>query len=202
MRKYLLLIAVLLLTACTSEPKPLITTTKVDNNKSKEMASLKMSLAEYTKATISKDIDTLVTFIYPKAFTIVPKDKMIMMLTKTFSSGNVPEIKDVHHTKIEPIKKYDAGVYSIITSSMTTVIKSPQPDNQKVEEYLLETLQKQIGSRGTVTFDKEKHLFNIQHSNKTIALNEEGSWKFIGFKQAKKYIDKGIFPLELIEKLN
>lgn len=201
MRKYLLLIAVLLLTACTSEPKPVFTK-KIDNNASKEITSLKMALSEYTKATISKDIDTLVGFIYPKAFTIVPKDRMITMLRKTFSSGNVPEVKDVTHTKIEPIKKYDAGVYSIITSSMTTVIKSPKPDNPKAETYLLTTLQKQVGSRGTVTFDKEKHLFNIQHSNKTIALNEEGSWKFIGFKQAKKYIEKGIFPLELIDKLN
>ena len=200
MRKYLLLIAVLVLTACTSEPKPSFT--NIDKNDSKEMKSLKISLSEYTEATISNDIDTLVGFIYPKAFTFLPKEKMIKMFKKTFSSGNAPEVKDVNHTKIEAIKKYDAGIYSIITSSMTTVIKSPKPDNQKAEAYLLTTLQKQIGSRGTVTFDKEKHLFNIQHSNKTIALNEEGSWKFIGFKQAKKYIEKGIFPLTLIDKLN
>ena len=201
MRKYLLLIAVLLFTACTSEPQPQPPFAGIDKNDSKEMKALKISLSEYTEATVSNDIETLVEFIYPKAFTVVPKEKMIKMLKETFTSGNVPNVKDVKHTKIEAIKKYDAGIYSIITSSMTTVIKSPRPDDKKFEEYMLTTLQKQIASRGTVTLDKEKHLFNIQHSNKTIALNEKGSWKFIGFKQAKKYIDKGIFPLELINKL-
>jgi len=201
MRKNILLIAILLFTACTSEPQPSSTgIDKKDNNK--EMKALKSSLSEYTEATVSNDIEKLVGFIYPKAFTIIPKEKMINMFKKTFSSGNVPKVKDVKHTKIEDIKKYDKGVYSIITSSMTTVIKSPRPDDKKFEEYMLTTLQKQIASKGTVTLNKEKHLFNIQHSNKTIALNEEGSWKFIGFKQAKKYIDKGIFPLMLIEKLN
>ena len=200
MKKYLLLIAVLLITACTSEPQP-SSFAGIDKKDSKEMKSLKISLSEYTEATISNDINTLVGFIYPKTFAIVPKEKMIQMMKKAFSSDNLPRVKDVHHIKIEAIKKYDEGIYSIITSSMTTVIKSPKPDNQKAEAYLLKTLQKQIGSRGTVSLDKEKHLFNIQHSNKTIALNEEGSWKFIGFKQAKKYIEKGIFPLMLIDKL-
>ena len=200
MKKYLLLIAVLLFTACTSEPQPSVVSVKKTN--SKDMKSLKISLSKYTEATVSNDIDTLVGFIYPKAFTIVPKEKMLKMFKKTFSSGKIPKVKDIKHTKIESIKKYDAGVYSIITSSMTTVIKSPRPNDKKFEEYMLTTLKKQIASRGTVTLDKEKHLFNIQHSNKTIALNEENSWKFIGFKQAKKYIDKGIFPSMLIDKLN
>ncbi len=199
MRKYLLLIAVLLLTACTPEPKSSFT--NIDKNDSKEMKSLKISLSEYTEATISNNIEILVSFMYPKVFTVVPKEKMLKMLTKTFHSGNVPKVKNVKHIKIEAIKKYDAGIYSIITSSMTTVIKSPRPNDKKFEEYMLTTLQNQIASRGTVTLDKEKHLFNIQHTNKTIALNEEGSWKFIGFKQAKKYIAKGIFPLMLIDKL-
>jgi len=203
MRNYLLFVVILLLTACTSStPEPNLAKANIDKNDSKEMKALKISLLHYSEATMSNDIETLVGFIYPKAFTIVPKEKMIEMLTKTFNSGNVPKVKDVKHTKIDTIKKYDAGLYSIITSSMTTVIKSPRPDDKKFEAYMLTTLQKQIASRGTVTLDKEKHLFNIQHSNQTIALNENGSWKFVGFKQAKKYIDKGIFPLMLIDKLN
>jgi len=199
MRKYLLLIVILLFTACTSEPQP--SASGINKSDNKEMKSLKTSLSEYTEATVSNDINKLVGFIYPKAFTIIPKEKMVSMFKKTLSSGNIPKVKDVKHTKIEAIKKYDAGVYSIITSSMTTVIKSPRPNDKKFEEYMLKTLQKQIASKGMVTLNREKHLFNIQHSSKTIALNEDGSWKFIGFKQAKKYIEKGVFPKELIEKL-
>jgi hypothetical protein len=200
MKNFLLLIAVLVLTACTPEPKPALA--GINKQDSKEMQSLKVSLSKYTQATISNDVQTLVGFMYPTAFSIIPKEKMIKMLSKTFSSGKVPNIKDVEHTEITPIKKYDKGIYSIITSSLTTVIKSPQPNDKKFEQDILKTLQKQLGTRGIVTLDKEKHLFNIQHTNKTIALNEDGSWKFIGFKQAKKYINKGIFPVMLIDKLN
>ena len=206
MKKILLLIAILLLGACTSDPKPnsnttTATDTHTEKRDSTEMKALKNALSEYTQATINKDVDKLLSFIYPKAFTIVSKEKMKIMLQKTFNSGKVPTVQNVKHLKIEPIKKYNEGVYSIITSSMDTVIKSPKPDDAKFESYMLKTLQGRLASRGTVTLDKEKHTFNIQHTNKTIALNEDGNWKFIGFKQAEKYISKGIFPKDLIEKL-
>lgn len=207
MKKYILIIVALLLTACTSDrPKvniKKITETKIDidKNESKEMKSLKNALSLYTKATMDKDIKTLISFVYPKAFTVVPKEKMIEMLTKTFNSNNAPSIKDVEHIKIEPIQKYDKGLYSTLTSLITTVIKSPRPNDKKFEKYMLATLQKQLALRGTVTLDSEKHLFNIKHTNTTIALNEDGSWKFIGFKQAKQYIEKGIFPKMLIDKI-
>jgi hypothetical protein len=207
MNKLSLCIAVLLLTACSSDPKPQIkpkhklSDVNVEKNDTKDMKELKDALSQYTKATINKDINTLISFIYPKAFTILSKEKMTKMLKKTFASGKVPTVKDVKHTKIDTIEKYDGGLYSIITSSMTTIIKSPRPNNKKFETYMLETLQKRLSSRGTVTLDKKKHLFNIQHINRTIALNETGKWKFIGFKQAEKYISKGIFPTMLIEKL-
>ena len=203
MKKYLIVIAVLLLTACSHEPKAtntnVVNINKEDN--SPEMKSLKEALAKYTEATISHDAKTLVSFVYPKVFTIVPKEKMLKMLTKTFSSKDAPIIKDVKHTKIEPIKKYDKGIYSIITSSITTVIKSPRPNDGKFEIYMLQSLKRNLNTKATITLDKKKHIFSIRHSTKTIALNEKGSWKFIGFKQAKKYISKGIFPSTLIDKI-
>lgn len=202
MKKYLIVVSILLLTACT----PNNTTPKEINSQksseSKEMKSLKVALAKYTEATKSNDIDTLVTFIYPKVFTIAPKEQMVKSLKKIFNSGKMAKIEDVKHIDIEPIKKYDAGIYSIITSSMKTVIKSPRPNNKKFEEYMLESLKTELSSKGgVVTLNREKHLFYIQHTSKTIALNEDGSWKFIGFKQAEKYIDNEIFPKKLINKI-
>lgn len=198
MRKYLLIVFLMLLTACNSTtPTP----SNLSKNDNKEMKSLNLALSEYTQATLSNDVNKLISFIYPKLFTIVSKDKMINMLRRNFKSGQIPKIKDVKHLKIEPIKKYDAGLYSIITSSMTTILKSPRPNDNKFEAYMLATVQRQLGAEGNVTLDREKHLFNVQHTTKTIALNEEGSWKFIGFKQVPKYIENGIFPKMLIERV-
>lgn len=198
MRKYLLIVFLMLLTACNSTtPTP----SNLSKNDNKEMKSLNLALSEYTQATLSNDVNKLISFIYPKLFTIVSKDKMINMLRRNFKSGQIPKIKDVKHLKIEPIKKYDAGLYSIITSSMTTILKSPRPNDNKFEAYMLATVQRQLGAEGNVTLDREKHLFNVQHTTKTIALNEEGSWKFMGFKQVPKYIENGIFPKMLIERV-
>lgn len=194
---------VLAITACTPEPKAkskpsYVTIEKTD---SKEMKEFKTSLSEYTEATVNSDVEKLVSFIYPKAFTIISKEIMLKKLKKAYLSKSIPMVENVKHLKITPIEKYDAGTYSIITSSMTTLLKSPKPDNADFESYMLEMLQGKLATRGTVRLDKEKHIFNIQHTNKTIALKEKGGWKFIGFKQAKKYIQKEIFPKSLIHKL-
>jgi hypothetical protein len=210
MNKPLLITTIILsITACTPEPKvqpkPVVVTTpyvNIENNDSTEMKALKTALSQYTEATIKSDVNKLVSFIYPKAFTIIPKEKMITMLTKAFKAGNVPNVKNVKHLDISKIEKYNNDYYySIITSSMTTTIKSPRPKDEKFEAYMLTTLQEKLLSRGTVNFDKEKHLFNIEHTNKTIALKEQEGWKFIGFKQARKYIDRGVFPIILIDKI-
>jgi len=205
MKNLLLTLTILLaITACTPEPKvkivPKVTTPYVtmEKNDTKEMKRLKTSLSHYTEATIKNDIHKLVSFIYPKAFTIIPKEKMISMFTKAFQSGNIPTVKDVKHLDISDIKAYDNGYnYSIITSSMTTTIKSPKPQDKEFEASMLNTLS----SRGTVDFNENNHTFTVQHTNKTIALKEDNGWKFVGFKQAKKYIDRGIFPIMLIDKL-
>jgi len=206
--KHILLLTTLLfiINGCTPNPTPNstnkdLTELKKTSNQSTEREELEKSLDSYTKATIDNDIDTLITFIYPKAFTIVPKEKMISMLKKSYTQKNIPQVKDVKHLSIDPIQKYDKGVYSTILSSLTTIINSPRPNDPKFEAYMLETLQKQLGERGKVNFNQEKHQFSIDHTTKTIALKEDKNWTFTGFKQAKKYIQKNIFPTELIDKI-
>jgi len=199
--KHILLLTTLLfvINGCTPNPTP--SNIKESSTKLNKMQELKKSLDQYTQATIDNDIDTLISFIYPKAFTIIPKDKMVAMLKKSYAQKNIPQVKDVKHLSIEPIEKYDAGVYSMIISSLTTVINSPRPNDTKFEAYMLTTLQKQLGERGKVSFDKEKHQFSIKHTTKTVAMKEDKNWTFTGFKQAKKYIEKGIFPSALVEKI-
>jgi len=194
---------VLFITACTSkpEPKPNLSYVSIKKSDTKEMKSLKTALSEYTDATVTNNVEKLVSFMYPKSFTIISKESMLKQLNKAYTAGKIPHVKNIKHLKIEPIKKYDLGLYSIITSSMTTVLNSPKADDEAFESYMLDLLKEKFASRGVVTLDKKKHQFNIQHSNKTIALNEKDSWKFIGFKQTKKYIKKGIFPKSLIEKV-
>lgn len=193
MKKTLLLVITLLwLTACTNNsPSPIST----------EMQELKSALNEYTEATINSDVTKLIDFVYPKVFTIVPKEKMTQVLTAAYATGRVPKVKNVKHIHIEPTQKYDAGIFSIITSTMTTELKSPRPENPDFEAYMLEMLKKELVNQGSVVFDKSNHIYTVNHTDKTVAINEHSGWKFAGVKQAKKYAQKGLLPQIIVESL-
>jgi hypothetical protein len=197
----LLATALLLTTACSTKNGPQSSTSALPGE-TEEMKSLKSALDLYTTATINNDVPTLINFVYPKVFTVVPKEKMTEVLTKAYASGKVPVIKNVKHIKVDPIEKYDGGMFTFIESTMTTELKSPRPDNAKFEAYMLEMLQKQLSPKGgTVTFDKDKHVYLVNHSDKTLAINENDGWKFAGVNQAKKYAQKGLLPEAIVAKL-
>jgi len=197
----LLATALLLTTACSTKNTPNSSTSALIGN-TEEMKSLKSALDIYTKATMNNDASTLISFVYPKVFTVVPKEKMTEVLTKAYASGKVPTVKNVKHLKVEPIQKYDTGIFTFVDSSITTELKSPRPDNAKFEAYMLEMLTKQLATQGgTVTFDKESHIYSVNHLDKTLAINENNGWKFAGVSQAKKYAQKGLLPQEIVAKL-
>lgn len=198
-RTLLLTIILLFTTACTTDPSPSIATTSAGNTK--EMKGLKKALNAYTQATINGDVKKLIDFVYPKVFTVVPKEKMTEVLSAAYAMGRVPKVKNVKHLNIEPIKKYDSGIFSIITSSMTTELKSPKPDNADFEAYVLKMLQKDLANKGTVSFNQERHIYTINHTNKTLAINENNGWKFAGVTQAKKYAEKGLLPPIIVDSL-
>ena len=204
--------SLLFVTACSTKNAPQVNTpssnddrTEVRTLKSEdtaEMKTLKSALDNYTKATINNDVTALMNFVYPKVFTIVPKEKMTEVLTQAYASGKVPVIKNIKHLNIEPIQKYNAGRFTFVDSSMTTELKSPRPDNEKFEAFMLKTLKKQIEAQGgSVTFDKDSHVYTVNHTEKTLALNENNGWKFAGVNQAKMYAKKGLLPQEIVAKL-
>ena len=197
----LLATALVLTTACSTKNSPESSTSALVGD-TKEIKSLKTALDTYTKATINNDVSTLMNFVYPKVFTVVPKEKMIEVLTNAYTSGKVPTVKNVKHLKVEPTQTYDSGIFTFISSTMTTELKSPRPDNAKFEAYMLEMLTKQLGDKGTVNFDKDSHIYTVNHSDTTLAINENDGWKFAGVNQAKKYAQKGLLPQEIVNKLN
>ncbi|GEM_PF-3154746 len=189
----------------------LLTTTACTNNlptpkhgcetPSKEQTELQDALSNYTHATLNNDVNTLVSFVYPKVFTLVPKEKMTSMLTEMYASGKAPNIKEIQHINLTPITKYDQGTFSIITSVMSMELNSPRQD-PNFEAFMLDMLKKKLGENSKITLDAEKHQFLISNESKIIGINEgtEG-WKFVGYDQAKQYASKNILPKEITDTL-
>jgi hypothetical protein len=200
MKKTLLLVSALfLMSACTDSATP---KNAIENSvKTTKMASLKTALDTYSVATKENDVDTLMSFVYPKVFTLVPKEKMTSMLKKMYASGKAPQIKEIKHINYGAIKKYDKGSFSVITSLMSMDLKSPKQD-QKFEEYMLGMLKQQLSEKSTIKHNKEAHTFTISNESKVIGIKEgTDSWKFVGYSQAKKYASKDILPKAITDSL-
>ncbi|MCH9741263.1 MAG: hypothetical protein K0U38_10580 [Epsilonproteobacteria bacterium] len=202
MKKTILLsVSLLLLTACTNTISNVQKTESVAEV-STEMSSLKHALSDYTDATIKNDINKLITFVYPKVFTLMTKERMTVLLEEMHASGKAPKIVKINHKDISAIHKYDAGSYAIITSAMEMELKSPAVNNPKYETIVLDMLKKRMGEDAEVHLDKDKHLFFVKKDSKIIGIKEGAeSWKFVGYDQAKRYASKNIIPSSISQSL-
>ena len=201
MKKVILLsLSMLAFSSCTATPNS--GEISAITEKTTEMSSLKNALNAYSDATINNDVTTLLSFVYPKVFTLISKERMQRTLTNVYASKKAPNITDIDHQKISPIKPYDAGLYSIIDSKMTMELKSPILDNNKLEVLLYDRLKSQMGTSAEIIHDKRNHIFTIKKKSQIIGIKEgsEG-WKFVGYEQAKKYASKKVIPQSIMKNL-
>ncbi len=199
MKKVILLsLSLLVFSACTATSG----TSSAMSQKDIEMSSLKNALNTYTNATIHGEVNTLLSFVYPKVFTLISKERMKRILTKIYASKKAPTITDISYQKISSIMPYDAGLYAIIDSKMTTELISPVLDNDKFEQLLFDKLKSQMGTDAQVIHDKSKHIFTIKKKSQIIGIKEgSDGWKFVGYEQAKKYESKRVIPESIMRNL-
>jgi hypothetical protein len=196
----LFFLSLLLFTSCTgvlrSESQSAVT------EKDRQMSSLKKALDVYSDATINNNVSVLLSFVYPKVFTLISKERMHKILTNVYESKKAPHITDIIHKNISNIKVYDKGLYSIINSKMTMELKSPIVDNDKFEELLLDKLKSQMGENAEITLNNRKHIFTVKKQSQIIAIKEgKEGWKFVGYEQAKKYASKRVIPESIMRNI-
>jgi len=172
------------------------------SEKMREMSSLKNALNSYSEATINNDVPKLLSFVYPKVFTLISKEKMERILKNVYASKKAPNITNIEHEKISSILPYDAGIYSVIDSKMTIKLDSPVVDNDKFEALLFDKLKSQMAKTADITHNKSEHTFIIKKKSKIIGIKEGNQgWKFVGYEQAKKYASKKVIPESIMRNL-
>ena len=167
-------------------------------NREDEMRGLYVALDEYTDATMNHQVDKLMTFVYPKVFSLISEDKMVSLLNRLYSSGKAPKIIGIEHKYISDIQVYEGGVYSLIISDMYMELVSPATNSPEHELFYYMLLKKRMGSNSTVNFDRKRHLYRVKKESKIIAIKEKNQgWKFVGCEQAKKYASRDIIPKQI-----
>jgi len=201
MKKSILLsLSLLLYTGCTGVSNS--ENISAISEKSAEMQSLESALNAYSDATINNDVTELLSFVYPKVFTLISKTRMEQTLRRVYASKKAPNITNIEHKHISSIMPYDKGLYSVINSKMTMKLKSPVIDNDKFEELLFDKLKSQMGTDAEITLNKSKHIFTVKKNSQIIGIKEgSDGWKFVGYEQAKKYASRKIIPESIMRNL-
>ena len=87
---------------------------------SPDNANIKKSLTYFTNSIKTKNIDQAVSCIYPKFFTVIPKDKMTQLLNMTYNNPFMKiDMQDFKFGNIEKPELIKGEYFSITNYSFT-----------------------------------------------------------------------------------
>ncbi len=169
--------------------------------KGADLASLKSELDSYKKATMSGDIDKIISYVYPTVFKLMPKEAMVNQLRVAYKSGMMPKINKMEIVKIHPIEKFDKGSFSTIDYKMDLDMDNSKMP-QEVKSKMMEMLQNKMGANSKVTQDDKKNIFHIEKLSTMFAIKESNSgWKFIEKDQTKMLKTQKLLPAQIANKI-
>jgi hypothetical protein len=171
---------------------------------------IKNQFTQYSSLIIDKKFEGALSYMNPDFFKIIPKEQMILLLEKTFSSidfdykTGLPTLSD-----FQPAKLIENKHYIKFTSNSPLQIKfkeskgdAPKTDNEKkLSQTLIKlALEKQYGANN-VTYDEPTGYYNIMTHKSVIANsdNKMTDWKFVIVEPAQKNLLSRFIPAELLD---
>lgn len=186
-KNYILFALVLLLTYCSGN--------KIEDR-------FLSDLEDYSKAYSGSDWKEVTDMIYPKLFTITPKEQMIQMMSKLDSVGLKMTFKIEKLEKItEPVTSGTEKFRRIDYNSRMTITVGPSQE-LNIDLYK-ENFEATFGKEN-ITFDSSKKQFNINAHQSMIAVSNKDTdeWKYIEFNGGKAdAILTQLIPEDVLNKL-
>lgn len=164
-------------------------------------AAIKKSLTYFSNSIMSKKIDQAVNCIYPKFFTVVPKDQMTQMLNMTY---NNPFMKiEVGNLKFGNIEKPEliSGEYFSIANYYLTMKFNMGSVNDEMKKQLSTMLAKRYGQNNVKYLPKEG-AYLINAAMKACAVSKDRkSWKFVFLEKEYKTQLVKVLPNKVLDKI-
>jgi len=181
------------------------TTATAKDTSNDAVDSLNKALEAYKQATIENDIDTILSYMYPKLFELASREQMKAAIQQVRDSGMAPQITKFDTDIQLPLEEYSDGVF-VITLADTSMEMSPlESATTEENESMVGLIQSHMGNESDVRYDDEKNLFYINKIGKLIAINEASSgWKFVDYEQAVAAAATStvqILPTDIAEKI-
>lgn len=164
-------------------------------------AAIKKSLTYFVNTIKTKQIDQSVNCIYPKFFTVVPKEQMTQILNMTY---NNPFMKiEVSNLKFGNIEKPElingeyfsiAQYYFIMKCNMSSL-------NDDMKKQINTMLQKRYGKNNVKYLSKEG-IYTINTNMKACAVSKDRkNWKFVILEKEYKPQLAKVLPKKVLDKI-
>ncbi|MEC4049418.1 hypothetical protein OX284_008250 [Flavobacterium sp. SUN046] len=126
---------------------------------------------------------------YPKLFDIVPRDKMLEMLNKTFENETY-KVRLVFITPkfiISEIKKIEDKTIDVITYTNAMRITFEQKLTQEKADEIVKAY-KETGAYTVVNYEKDRNSFYIEGKSTLLAIADvstDQQWKFVNYDKRR-----------------
>lgn len=163
--------------------------------------AIRKSLVYFVNTIKYKKIDQTVEGIYPKFFTVVPKEQMTQMLNMTY---NNPFVKiDVQDMKFISVEKPELinGEYFSIAGYYLKLKGNVSAMNDDMKKKVGEMLNSKYG-KANVKYFADEGAYVINAPMKVCAISKDRkNWKFVfAEKEAKSQLVK-VLPKKILDKI-
>lgn len=165
---------------------------------------IKISLGQFLQSIKTKNINNAVECIYPKFFTVVPKEQMKQILNFTYNNPMLDiKILDFKATSVEKPEKINNELFSIVNYSSKMNFKvdwNSIPNGQNMKKQINDGLYKKFG-KANVTYIPKGDYYLINSKMKACAISGNGKdWKFLILEESYKKNLNNILPKKIIDK--
>lgn len=162
--------------------------------------AIRKSLTYFVNSIKTKQIDRAVSCIYPKFFTIVPKDQMTQILNMTY---NNPFMKvEVQNLQIASVEKSELinGEYFSIASYFLKLKCNVSSMNDDMKKKISTVLTGKYG-KNNVKYLASEGTYLINANMKACAVSKDRKyWKFVILEREYKSQLVKVLPKKILDK--
>ena len=136
-------------------------------------ADIEKALKDYSETLRVKNVDSMTAFIYPKFYTVFPKQGIIDGMKKTFADTNLTiTFGNVEVTSISPVYEENKVKYVVLNyTNKLQLVLSAVIGNPAVLQNMKDTYEKAYGPEN-VKSDFNTRTFDIKATNAMFAIND------------------------------
>ncbi len=164
--------------------------------------SIEKQFDKYRELSIAKDYSGLMDFIYPKLFTVVPREQMVAMFEQMDGEEMSFEFKELTMDNLSEVFVHEEEQFALVdyTGKMTIWFLSEEMQDEATMEIMEATFAntydkiERVDKDGTPGLDMEfqKQMF-------AIADQDSEDWKFIENNAEQAMLMEMLFPKEVID---